>query len=194
MKFHFVCGIALALTACAAMNPNPNVGLRTVNLMLQGGNCPGAMEILRRAADKGKPWAELRLGYFAYTKQCPGVSLEEGNNWLTKAACYEAKTGWEKGDGLSIGPSGFYNTREASFHAADVLQMASEVNSPDVEDMLATKWYWVSVGSSLFEEGRPEKALLTERLRAIERRISAPALKRAKALNICGPIRQQAKQ
>lgn len=191
MRFHIICAFSIALSACAAVNPNPNVGLRSVDLMVKGGNCPGATEILQSAAERGEPWAQLRLGYFAYTKQCPGVSIEEGNKWLTKVACYEAKTDWEKGRQMSIGPTGFFNTRDDSFNAIDVLQMATERGSSDVESMLAAKWYWTKLASDLYEPEHPTKAILTQRLQSIEQKMQKDTLNRAKELNICGPFRQQ---
>ena len=128
-----------------------------------------------------------------YNKICTGISLEESNKWLTKAACYEARTAWEKGSEISIGPSGFFDTRKDSFDAADVLQMASEANSASVEEMLIKKWYWTNVASELYENGDQQKKTLNNKLQVIEKNMSADSLKRAKALDICSPIRQERK-
>lgn len=170
---------------CAAINPNPNVGLRSVDMMVRGGNCSGAIEILNSAAERNEPWAQLRLGYFSLTKQCPGISTEDGIKWLTKAACYEAKTDWEKGSELSMGPSGFFNTREDSLQALDVLQMTAEATSPSVESMLVKKWFWVNRAAHLFESDNPKQKPLVERLKAIESHMSSDSLKQARTTNLC---------
>jgi len=189
MRFHLVYALSLVLSACANVTPNPNVGERTVDMLLTQGDCSGATERLRRAAERGQPWAQVRLGFFAYTKQCPGVDLDEGNTWLTKVACYEARSDWEKGRPSAMGTVGFFNTREDSYHAVDVLQMAAEAGSPDVESMLVAKWYWIKVAADLYESGHPRRRMLDQRLREIEKNMTTDALNRAKELNICGPFR-----
>lgn len=189
MRFRLVCALSLVLSACAHLTPNPNIGERTVDMLMTQGDCSGATERLRRAAERGQPWAQVRLGFFGYTKQCPGIDLDEGNRWLTKVACYEAKTDWEKGRPSAMGTSGFFNTREYSYHAMDVLQMAAEGGSPDVESMLVTKWYWIKIGADLYETGHPRRRALDHRLQEIEKHMSATALTRAKELDICGPFR-----
>lgn len=189
MRFHLVCALSLFLSACAHVTPNPNVGERTVDMLLTQGDCAGATERLRRAAERGQPWAQVRLGFFAYTKQCPGIDLDEGNTWLTKVACYEARSDWEKGRPSAMGTIGFFNTREDSYHAVDVLQMAAEGGSPDVESMLVAKWYWIKIAADLYEPGHPRRRMLDQRLRDIEKNMTADTLSRARALDICGPFR-----
>ena len=178
---------------CAAINPNPNVGARSVDLMVGAGNCSGALELLNSAAVRGEPWAQLRLGYFAFTKQYSGVSTEEGIKWLSKVACYVPKTDWERGHELSIGSSGFFNTREDSFQASDVLQMAAEANSPTVEYILESKWYWTNVASNLYEADNPKQIPLNARIKEIEKHMTPESLIKAKTLNLCAPFREPIK-
>jgi hypothetical protein len=73
---------AVLLTACAAVNPNPNIGLRSVDLMLSGGNCKGALEMLNFHANRGEPWAQFRLGKVTLSGQCPGFKRWAAVNTL----------------------------------------------------------------------------------------------------------------
>ena len=178
------------ITSCAALNSNPNVGVRSVDLMVKSGNCSGALEILNAAAERGEPWAQLRLGYFSFSKQCSGISTKEGLNWLAKAACYVPKTNWEKGDELSVGPGGFFNTRDDSLNASDVLQQAAEANTPSVENMLMTKWYWTNLAANLYESNDPKHKSLNERVMNIEKNMSPETISKAKILNLCDSFRK----
>ena len=59
------------LAACAAVNPNPNIGMRTVDGLVKKGRCEEAIQIAEPAALRGEPWAQFRMGAILIDQQCP---------------------------------------------------------------------------------------------------------------------------
>ena len=114
----------LLLTGCAAVNPNPNLGMRATDYVISDGDCEGAKKLAEPHALKGEPWAQFRMGALLVAKICPKVSAKDlptAIDWLSKAACYQSKSAWERGNDLVVGPSGYFNARASSTKAADML-------------------------------------------------------------------------
>jgi hypothetical protein len=114
----------LLVSACAAVNPNPNVGMRSVDMFYAAGDCQGAMNAALPAARRGEPWAQYRMGALLNDRKCPKASKEqfsESFDWLKKAACFQSNTAWERGNELVVGPTGFFNARASSTRAAIAL-------------------------------------------------------------------------
>lgn len=183
-KLTIFCAAFFLTQSCLALGLNPNVGLRSVDSMLASGNCSGAMEILEKTSERGEPWAQLRLGWFSYTKQCSGVELSQGTEWLIHAACYESKTAWEKGSEWAVGPSGYFNARYSSKEAAFTLVQAriATRNLPLVH-------YWLTVGKNLYEVGDAEYVDFENRIVKLEPLMTPEQLNAAKMLDICEQIR-----
>ena len=100
--------LTLFLSACAG--PNPNIGERTTDMGWTSGNYQQAFETAKIYADKGQPWAQLRLGIFyangwGVTKD-PVIAL----NWYQMAAEQTADGDWANGQIVgATGQTGFFN-------------------------------------------------------------------------------------
>lgn len=98
----------LALIGCAGPNPNP--GERTADIAWSKYDYSRALEILEPAAERGEPWAQLRLGVgyelgAGYEKNIP-----KAISWYKKAAVQTAEGEWA--DGLlagAVGKAGYFN-------------------------------------------------------------------------------------
>lgn len=175
----------LLLNGCAAVNPNPNLGMRATDYAISAGDCEGAKKLAEPHALKGEPWAQFRMGALLVAKICPKVSandLQAAIDWLSKAACYQSKSAWERGNDFVVGPSGYFNARASSTKAAFKLaDIFLEFRRPGVS------WYYIDRARS---EYTPDEALhgeLSQRLTDIESAIGPEqmaAIKREKA-NFC---------
>lgn len=124
MRILLAVAIATLLQACAAVNPNPNVGMRSTDLAFSKGDCEAAKKLAEPAAQRGEPWAQYRMGALLIDEKCPNKSVKDVSvalNWLAKAACYESKTAWERGSELAVGPTGYFNSRASATNAAYML-------------------------------------------------------------------------
>jgi hypothetical protein len=160
----------MALIGCAAVNPNNNVGLRTTDDLIQQGSCAEALDLAKWHADRGEPWAEWRMAMIVIDQRCPQLmpkSFEEPVKWLRKAACYESKTAWEKGDGLSLGPTGFYNTRSSSTNAAVSLATLFSRQVSSAEGL-----YFINRVASQYEPSSSEYKQLASMKSNIEKKLT----------------------
>jgi hypothetical protein len=166
--------IFLLLSGCAAVNPNPNVGMRTVDRLLQGGDCAGARNAAEPAAMRGEPWAQFRMGAILIDEKCPRPSKEEAKivvEWLQKAAAYESKNAWERGNELAVGPNGFFNARASSTNAAIMLANIS-VRSGHPDEA----WSYIDRAISQYDFSESERKNLERTRKDIEARMSADML------------------
>jgi hypothetical protein len=181
-----VIGISFSLlSGCAAVNPNPNVGMRSTDLAYKRGDCAGAMSIAEPAALRGEPWAQLRMGLLLVDRDCPKpppdkrtVVTKEALRWWREAACYQSKTDWERGSELAIGPSGYFNARASSTNAAN--QIADFALR---SGMGGGAWMWINHALGQYEEGHPSRSSLLASLRRIESSLSEEQLAKIKAAN-----------
>ena len=94
--------LALLLTACAGMNPNP--GERTTDTDWEQGDYSRAIEVARPAAEQGYPWAQLRLGIYYDSGYGVEVDTPEAIKWYKLAARQLEEGKWA--EGYIIGATG----------------------------------------------------------------------------------------
>jgi hypothetical protein len=100
--------LLLALPGCAGMNPNP--GERTADMAWERQDYQRALAVIRPAAERGAPWAQLRLGV-AYELGA-GLAKDTGEAlaWYRKAARQIAEGGWAEGKLVgAVGRPGYFN-------------------------------------------------------------------------------------
>lgn len=123
MRIIYIFIIILGLTACAGPNQNP--GERTVDMAWEKYNYDTAFEVLMPAAERGEPWAQLRVGV-AYelgsgvTKDIPTAIM-----WYKNAAAQESDGNWANGQLVgAAGKSGYFNQNSdaliAKFQLANI--------------------------------------------------------------------------
>lgn len=170
------------LSACAAVNPNPNTGLRTVDLLMQKGSCAEALRIAEPAAANGQPWAQYRMGMILIDERCPKPS-DQGKaavGWFKKAACYESKSAWERGSALAVGQTGFFDARTSSTNAARMLaDIFNRANLP------GASWYWINRAATQYDIDEPERAKLNRILENLEARMPPGLLAEAHKADLC---------
>jgi TPR repeat protein len=108
--FMLVAVVAGVVTGCAGMNPNPGERTADYHMFTRDQDCRKALDIARPRAERGEPWAELRLG-FGYMTGC-GIEKNDAEavKWLHLAAKHEAKGGWATGRTVAvIGRPGYFN-------------------------------------------------------------------------------------
>ncbi|MCB4358874.1 hypothetical protein [Quatrionicoccus australiensis] len=171
MRHSYLMSIAsiLLVAGCAAVNPNPNVGMRTTDLAFASGDCLSARKLAEPAALRGEPWAQFRMGALLIDKSCPNRSSKdalEAIEWLSKAACFESKSLWERGNELVVGPSGYFNARASSTKAAIMLADAYLHLQ-----RAGLAWYYIDRARSQYAEGELPYNELTKQLTYIESQI-----------------------
>ncbi|MEW8660456.1 MAG: tetratricopeptide repeat protein [Candidatus Thiodiazotropha endolucinida] len=123
MRFICLLIIFFGLAACAGPNPNP--GERTVDVAWEKYDYNTAFEVLKPAAERGEPWAQLRMGV-AYelgsgvTKDIPTAIA-----WYEKAASQESEGNWANGQLVgTAGKAGYFNQNSdaliAKFQLANI--------------------------------------------------------------------------
>ena len=95
MKIWHVMCIVAVLTGCAGPNPNP--GERTVDVAWEQSNYPAAFKVLRPAANRGEPWAQLRMGVAYELGSGVTQDITTAIKWYELAAAQEAQGGWAEG-------------------------------------------------------------------------------------------------
>ena len=96
--------LSLVLAGCAGMNPNP--GERTADTNWEMGNYSKALEVARTAAERGDPWAQLRMGIY-YNSGCGvEVDIPKAVEWYKKAARQLEEGKWA--EGYIVGATGMY--------------------------------------------------------------------------------------
>lgn len=96
--------IFLVLIFAGCAGPNPNPGERTADIAWSKYDYPHALEILEPSAERGEPWAQVRLGVgyelgAGYQKDIPKAVY-----WYKKAAVQMAEGNWA--NGLLVGAAG----------------------------------------------------------------------------------------
>lgn len=87
--------LLIIVTGCAGMNPNP--GERTADTNWERGNYSRSLEVIKPRAEKGEPWAQLRLGIYYDTGYGVEVDMIEAIKWYKKAALQMADGKWAEG-------------------------------------------------------------------------------------------------
>lgn len=133
----------LGLTACAGPNPNP--GERTADIAWANYDYSGALKVLQPAAERGEPWAQLRMGV-AY-ELGSGVTKDTSKaiKWYELAAAQEAQGNWANGQLVgTAGKAGYFNQNSdaliAKYQLANIYLRGDGV-SPDPQKALVLAQY-----------------------------------------------------
>lgn len=92
------------LAGCAGMNPNP--GERTADTNWEMGNYSKASEVAKAAAERGDPWAQLRMGIYYNSGYGVEVDIPKAIEWYKKAALQLKEGRWA--EGYIVGATGKY--------------------------------------------------------------------------------------
>jgi hypothetical protein len=100
--------LSLGSAGCAGVNPNP--GERTADMAWERQDYPRALSIVRQAAERGEPWAQLRLGVAYELGVGVAKDTQEALAWYRKAARQVAEGGWAEGKLVgAFGRPGYFN-------------------------------------------------------------------------------------
>jgi TPR repeat protein len=100
--------LSLFLGACAG--PNPNIGERTTDMGWTSGNYQQAFDTAKFYAEKGQPWAQLRLGIFYVNGWGVEKDLKLALSWYQKAAEQTDSGDWANGQIVgATGQTGFFD-------------------------------------------------------------------------------------
>lgn len=103
-------GLSLSLTGCAGLNPNP--GERSVDNAWAYGNYDRALPILRSCAERGEPWAQLRLGVAYEFGNGVDTNINTAIEWYKKAALQEGSGLWAEGYIVgAFGKAGYFSQK-----------------------------------------------------------------------------------
>lgn len=104
----FLLSAALGIVGCAG--PNPNVGERSTDFAWTKGDFARAVELVRPAAEAGKPWAQIRLAMFYENGMGVEKSSPKAVEWYKKAAMQKEKGEWAEGKMIgATGRDGYFN-------------------------------------------------------------------------------------
>jgi len=154
MSFHYLM-IAVLLIGCAGPNPNP--GERTADMAWSSGSYAKSFSIVKPSAERGEPWAQLRLGIFYENGWGTEVDYSKAEYWYTKAAEHKAEGDWADGKLVgATGKPGYFNQNSdaliAEYNLASMYYNAPEGIKKDLEKAheLIEKVLMESGGNSIF--------------------------------------------
>ena len=146
--------IILTTSGCAGLNPNP--GERTADIANESGNYDRALSIVKPCAERGEPWAQLRLGVYYEKGIAIEKDIEKSIYWYTKCAVQKGEGGWADGQIAGcVGKSGYFNQNTdaliAQWRLADLLLEGKGVKQDLVKAyLLVNNVIKESEGKSLF--------------------------------------------
>lgn len=98
----------IVFAGCAG--PNPNIGERTTDMGWMSKKYNTAFESAKPHAEKGEPWAQLRLGMFYENGWGVEKNIPKAVEWYQKAALQKASGGWAEGVMVgAMGRNGYFN-------------------------------------------------------------------------------------
>lgn len=111
------------LSACAGPNPNP--GERTTDMAWMSGKFGRAFSIVEPRAERGEPWAQLRLAIFYENGWGVEKDDKKAEYWYKKAAAQKASGDWANGQLVgAVGKAGHFNQNSdaliAEFNLANI--------------------------------------------------------------------------
>lgn len=123
MRIIYIFIIILGLSACAGPNPNP--GERTVDVAWEKYDYDTAFEVLMPAAERGEPWAQLRVGVAYELGSGVTKDIPTAITWYEKAASQESEGNWANGQLVgAAGEAGYFNQNSdaliAKFQLANI--------------------------------------------------------------------------
>ena len=95
IKLSILLSALFLLSACAGPNPNP--GERTTDMAWSSGNFNRAYSVVAPRAERGEPWAQLRLGIFYENGWGVDQDYKKAEYWYKKAAAQKASGNWANG-------------------------------------------------------------------------------------------------
>lgn len=108
LKLPILAAVALLLSGCAGLNPNP--GERTADLAWDHGDYARSVSVIRQPAERGEPWAQLRLGVAYELGSGVSKDTQQAAHWYRRAAAQEARGAWAHGQIIgAIGRMGYFN-------------------------------------------------------------------------------------
>ncbi len=143
MRIIYIFLIVLGLTACAGPNPNP--GERTVDMAWEKYDYDTAFAVLMPAAERGEPWAQLRVGVAYELGSGVTKDIPTAIRWYEKAAAQESDGNWANGQLVgAAGKSGYFNQNSdaliAKFQLANIY-LRGEGVEPNPEKALQLAKY-----------------------------------------------------
>ena len=153
MKKLFILVYFFLLAACAGPNPNP--GERTVDIAWERYEYEKVFEILKPAAERGEPWAQLRMGVAYELGSGVKKDITMAIQWYELAAAHEAEVNWSNGQLVGAsGKSGYFNQTSdaliAKFQLANIYLHNEGVANPEKALELAQHVSNKTQGNSLF--------------------------------------------
>ena len=123
MRIIYISIIILGLAACAGPNPNP--GERTVDVAWEKYDYDTAFKVLMPAAERGEPWAQLRVGVAYELGSGVAKDIPTAITWYEKAASQESEGNWANGQLVgAAGKAGYFNQNSdaliAKFQLANI--------------------------------------------------------------------------
>lgn len=101
--------LTLILWGCVA-GPNPNPGERSADMLWEKYRHEEALEIIIPAAEKGYPWAQLRLGVAYELGKGVPADIPKALYWYKKASVHKGNDKWSEGTLVgSVGPAHYFN-------------------------------------------------------------------------------------
>jgi TPR repeat protein len=146
--------IVSCLFACAGPNPNP--GERTVDVAWEKYDYATAFKILRPAAERGEPWAQLRMGVAYELGSGVDKDTPTAIEWYELAAAQEAEGNWANGQLVgAAGKTGYFNQNSdaliAKYQLANIYLRGEGVPSnPEKALKLAQYVSTKTQGNSIF--------------------------------------------
>lgn len=102
--------VLLAFLGVGCAGPNPNIGERTADTAWLSGRYSKAIEIIRPKAERGEPWAQLRLAMLYENGMGVEQSIPKAIEWYKKAAGQKASGSWAEGQVIgAVGKGGYFN-------------------------------------------------------------------------------------
>jgi len=124
--------IIFIMTSCAGPNPNP--GERRVDMGWHYSNFDKAFQTAKPHAEKGEPWAELRLGIFYQNGWGIKADNDKAEYWYKKASMHKAEGGWANGKIIgAFGRSGYFNQNSDAIIAEYLLAQLYYENNKNVK-------------------------------------------------------------
>lgn len=132
----------LLITICcfcfqSCSGPNPNPGERTADLAWYNGKYDEALKIIKEKADKGMPWAQLRMGVAYQLGIGAKQEFESALKWYKKVAIQKKDGGWANGKMIGyLGKSGYFNQNSDAMIAQYQISLIYLNSNKKYEDII----------------------------------------------------------
>jgi len=192
--FRQKCIPVLAVLVCSCAGTNPNPGERTADVLWSKYRHEESLKISRPAAERGEPWAQLRLGIAYELGLGVPKDIPKALYWYKLTSVHKGSDKWSEGLLIgAIGQAGYFNQNSdamvAEYQIANIY-----LNGDGVEKDLVAAFLWIkylekeSAGKSVFiccefEGGRwiPQKEI-QRTIDDIEKEIDPEQRKKAEQL------------